>query len=84
MDESYILPCPFCGKPPFVEMTGFHLGGRTIRCETEDCMGPHTTAACVEDAVVQWNRRAPPAIVNPTLDLARRFAEYHQDDETMY
>lgn len=59
MDETDILPCPFCGQPPHVEKTGFHLGGRTIRCETDDCMGPHTTAACVEDAVVQWNRRAP-------------------------
>lgn len=59
IDESDILPCPFCGQPPVVERTGFHLGGRTIRCETEDCMGPHTTAAHIEDAVVQWNRRAP-------------------------
>jgi hypothetical protein len=53
-----LLPCPFCGKPPHVEMTGFHLNGRTIRCETDDCMGPHTTAACEDDATIQWNTRA--------------------------
>jgi hypothetical protein len=58
-DEGDILPCPFCGNAPKVEQTGFHLGGRTIRCENEDCMGPHTTAVCIHDAVVQWNRRAP-------------------------
>lgn len=22
MDETDILPCPFCGQPPYVEMTG--------------------------------------------------------------
>jgi len=56
-ESEGLLPCPFCGKPPAVEMTGFHLGGRTIRCETGDCMGPHTTAACMDDATIQWNRR---------------------------
>lgn len=59
-DEADILPCPFCGLQPHVEKTGFHLGGRTIRCETDDCMGPHTTASNVSDAVMQWNRRSPP------------------------
>jgi len=61
---SALLPCPFCGNPPAVEMTGFHLGGRTIRCETDDCMGPHTTAACMDDALIQWNRRAATPLVD--------------------
>jgi hypothetical protein len=53
-----LLPCPLCGKPPGVEMTGFHMGARTIRCETYDCMGPHTTAENMDDATIQWNRRS--------------------------
>ena len=61
-------------NPPKVEQTGFHLGGRTIRCEADDCMGPHTTAACVEDAVVQWNQRAPVA-APPLSDEARSIIE---------
>lgn len=64
--EDDILVCPFCGKPPFVEPTGFHLGGRTIRCETDECMGPHTTAANVHDAVKQWNTRATPPVEPPS------------------
>lgn len=58
--DDVLLPCPFCGKLPAVEMTGFHLGARTIRCETHDCMGPHTTAANMDDATAQWNHRALP------------------------
>lgn len=75
MDESDILPCPFCGKPPFVEPTGFHGGGRTIRCEADDCMGPHTTAACVDDAVFQWNKRDPSML--DTLRLSRDWMDKH-------
>lgn len=70
MDENDILPCPFCGAAPTIEKTGFHLGGRTIRCEAAHCMGPHTTAACIEDAVVQWNQRGTPA--GETKDLITR------------
>lgn len=69
-----LLPCPFCGKPPSIEMTGFHLGARTIRCETDDCMGPHTTAQNMDDATLQWNRRSngiAQAAWKPDLQAAR-------------
>lgn len=75
LDETDILPCPFCGAAPFVEPTGFHLGGRTIRCESDDCMGPHTTAANVNDAVVQWSRRA---------QTPQRFGQKNADEDEAY
>ncbi len=56
-NEEDVLPCPFCGAMPAISMTGFNLNGRTIRCEADDCMGAHTTAASIEDAVRQWNTR---------------------------
>lgn len=56
--RSELLPCPFCGEMPAVEMTGFHLGARTIYCAGNDCMGPITTAQNMDDATIQWNRRA--------------------------
>jgi hypothetical protein len=58
-ERDQLLPCPFCGEKPAVDITGFHGGGRTIFCAGNDCMGPSTTAASFEDAAVQWNTRTP-------------------------
>lgn len=51
-----LLPCPFCGWPPSIEMT--RGNGRLVYCASDDCMGPRTTAANIEDAAQQWNKRS--------------------------
>lgn len=70
LDEGDILPCPFCGNNPDVEITGFHGGGRIIKCTDHDCMGPHTTAGTVADAVIQWNKRTPSSGLMPDRSQA--------------
>lgn len=53
------LPCPFCGSKAVDrrEIDGFPM----IYCNGDDCFGPQTTAKSFDDALVQWNTRAPPA-----------------------
>jgi hypothetical protein len=52
--EYEALPCPFCGNKPRVSAD---MNGGAIRCETDDCFGPRTTAQYLVDAIKQWNRR---------------------------
>ena len=58
-----LLPCPFCGSQPINAM---HGGKGRIACTNADCFGPYTTAANVEDAIAQWNKRPRPDVL--TLD----------------
>lgn len=52
-----LLPCPFCGLPPYtIEQT------RIIICQTPDC--PKVEALTPEE----WNRRAPGEAPAPTPD----------------
>lgn len=79
LDQADILPCPFCGEPPVVSTTGPLLEDWVIRCENPDCMGPHTTAAFVEDAVVQWNQRAPIYVnAKEQMELAERWHRFKE------
>lgn len=71
-----LKPCPFCGEPPAIEMTGFHLNGRTIYCAGNECMGPSTTATSFDDAAAQWNKRIvafpPGRLVGSAQDASAR------------
>jgi len=52
-----LLACPFCGGEAVDrrEIDGFPM----IYCDGEECFGPQTTARTFQDALVQWNTRAP-------------------------
>jgi hypothetical protein len=51
-----LLPCPFCGGPATRAVAV--VSDCQIRCENDECIGPHTTAFQEGDAVRQWNTRA--------------------------
>jgi len=56
--EDALLPCPFCGGEP--AKIASHVSVEAvwqIRCEHDECLGPHTTAASEQDATAQWNTR---------------------------
>ncbi len=70
---SELKPCPFCGSAPQVEPHETQEGSFTearIWCDSIDCIGPHTTAGYLDDAVKQWNTRATP----PQCDALSRDA----------
>ena len=58
LDEA--LPCPFCGKQPFIEW--WHGGGprkQMIGCSAENCAAsPSVTGEEYVEAVARWNTRA--------------------------
>jgi hypothetical protein len=62
--DSDLLPCPFCGGPPSKIMASISvMSDWQIRCDNDDCIGPHTTAHHEADATRQWNTRAQPQTV---------------------
>ena len=52
-----MLACPFCGNAPHVENAAPIGGAAMIYCRSDECLGPSTTAATLQDAMVQWNTR---------------------------
>lgn len=52
-----LLPCPFCGEQPLIADAAWIEGAAMIYCAADECMGPRTTAANIQDATVQWNTR---------------------------
>jgi hypothetical protein len=69
-----LLPCPFCGGPATRAVAV--VSDCQIRCENDECIGPHTTAFQEGDAVRQWNTRAGVA-QSPSLRSALEpFAKY--------
>ncbi|MBU9359673.1 Lar family restriction alleviation protein [Burkholderia multivorans] len=57
---SDVLPCPFCGKPPYVAEEIDPDEWWYVACQTPGCILPtaagHTS---IESAIAKWNRRAP-------------------------
>ncbi|PRE44167.1 hypothetical protein C6P97_22325 [Burkholderia multivorans] len=57
---SNVLPCPFCGKPPYVAEEIDPDEWWYVACQTPGCILPaaagHTS---IESAIAKWNRRAP-------------------------
>ncbi|PRH19434.1 hypothetical protein C6T56_16005 [Burkholderia multivorans] len=57
---SDVLPCPFCGKPPYVAEEIDPDEWWYVACQTPGCILPiaagHTSA---ESAIAKWNRRTP-------------------------
>jgi hypothetical protein len=70
-DSLDLKPCPFCGGPATKAIAV--VSDCQIRCENDDCIGPHTTAYNEADVIRQWNARpatvAQPAVVwGPTQE----------------
>lgn len=70
--HSPLLPCPFCGDPPFVDDD--EDGVCCITCANDNCLGVEITCPTREDAAAFWNTRAvnglPEAIA--ALELATK------------
>ena len=72
-DHAPLLGCPFCGRPALVTPQRDITSGRmlySVGCgqepdplptlpHWEDCLSPTTLWMALEQAVEQWNRRAP-------------------------
>ncbi|MDR8915845.1 Lar family restriction alleviation protein [Burkholderia multivorans] len=56
---SDVLPCPFCGKPPYMATEIDPDEWWYVACQTPGCILPaaagHTS---IESAIAKWNRRA--------------------------
>ena len=66
--SHFLLPCPFCGKPPRSSVRGTHWGQwvSDIRCSTDRCpislfQGSFcdTLEEAEKDAADRWNVRRP-------------------------
>ena len=55
--EIELLPCPFCGKKPVIELRML-LGAKFWRVTCEYCFARTFHEPSEEDAVYEWNRRA--------------------------
>ncbi len=55
--EKRALPCPFCGKPPFMETVGKDRAGLMIECTTIGCVNPHVSYCAHDTALRVWNMR---------------------------
>lgn len=58
--HSPLEPCPFCGKPPFVDDD--RDGVCSISCPTDECIGVEVTCPTADDARELWNTRAPTSL----------------------
>lgn len=53
------LPCPFCGRPPVTERTGFSRRAMQIYCINDNgCPRPKAIGETEEKAIKNWNLRA--------------------------
>ena len=52
-----ILPCPFCGREPYISGSGEGQRGLMIECMTPGCVSPHVSFYEHAAAVAAWNRR---------------------------
>lgn len=58
-----LRPCPFCGKTPYAEVDEGSFGkcsnGKfSVTCPNEKCSVTGPEGDDMEDAVMNWNRRA--------------------------
>lgn len=51
---SELLPCPFCGKPPYQDYTGIYCGNQKCAALAE------VSEDSLEDNLKAWNTRATP------------------------
>ena len=57
MSDKEILPCPFCGREPYIDGSGEGQRGLMIHCMTKDCVNPHVSYYDHDTARRVWNRR---------------------------
>lgn len=80
---SNVLPCPFCGEPPYVATEIDPYDWWYVACQTPGCIFPvasgHTS---IESAIAKWNRR-PEGTDSTRLDwIARNGISLRQDPTT--
>ena len=69
-----ILNCPFCGKAPETQQTGFSGRAMYIYCNNDNgCPRPKAIGETDEKAIENWNARA----TNPA-DLVRKLIRVHR------
>lgn len=70
MVRPTLLPCPFCGTAPVIEIAPFNRAYRIIRCLGFDCgirpAAPGVPPERIDEAAAWWNMRPvpPPADSN--------------------
>lgn len=75
--HSPLLPCPFCGDPPFVDDD--EDGVCCITCANDNCLGVEITCPTREDAAAFWNTRAVNGL--PEAIAALEHAREHLDTD---
>ena len=61
MSDDRLLPCPFCGQPPYFKPKGEIMDAR-IMCDNTACLPRvYVWAPTNAAAIAAWNRRAPAA-----------------------
>ncbi len=53
-----ILPCPFCGREPYVDGSGEGQRGLMIHCVGPNCANPSVSYYDHDAALAVWNQRA--------------------------
>lgn len=52
-----ILPCPFCGRDPYIDGSGEGQRGLMIHCVTPNCANPSVSYYEHDAARAVWNMR---------------------------